>query len=164
MDIYIRSEGCNDPGKTPGTCGIAYIYVNGKDHSVHGRGHNVVVVDDATGNYAPQKSYTCSSLALRPRRIFALIMYLFIYLFKEYARTATIEADNKRNIYENTFFLLLCIGNYTLLFSRLCPVRWNVANYTPHCNRPSGIFVLAGFSGETSLGWPISHWAGFFFH
>ena len=37
---------------------------------------------------------------LRPRRI-----------LKEYARTATIEADSKRNIYENTIFKLLCIGN-----------------------------------------------------
>lgn len=50
MDIHIRSEGCNDPGKVPNTCGIAYIKVNGEDHSLHGRGHNVVIVDAATGN------------------------------------------------------------------------------------------------------------------
>ena len=49
LDIYIRSEGCDDPGKTWNTCGRAYIMVNGKDHSLHGRGHNVVVVDAATG-------------------------------------------------------------------------------------------------------------------
>jgi len=49
LNIYIRSEGCDDPGKTFDTCGRAYIMVNGKDHSVHGRGHNVVTVDAATG-------------------------------------------------------------------------------------------------------------------
>ena len=49
VNIHIRSEGCNDPGITPNTCGVAYIKVNGQDHSDHGRGHNVVVVDAATG-------------------------------------------------------------------------------------------------------------------
>lgn len=49
LNIYIRSEGCDDPGKTFDTCGRAYIMVNGKDHSVNGRGHNVVIVDAATG-------------------------------------------------------------------------------------------------------------------
>ena len=49
VDIDIRSEGCNDPKKTPDTCGVAYIRVDGKDHSRHGRGHNVVVVDRKTG-------------------------------------------------------------------------------------------------------------------
>ena len=50
VDVYIRSEGCNDPQKTANTCGIAYIRVNGKDISLHIRGHNVVVLDEATGN------------------------------------------------------------------------------------------------------------------
>ena len=49
VDIHIRSEGCEDQGMTD-TCGIAYIKVNGHDHSMHGRGHNVVVVDATTGN------------------------------------------------------------------------------------------------------------------
>ena len=49
LDFHIRSEGCNDPGMTTGTCGIAYIWVNGKDYSLHGRGHNVVIVDAKTG-------------------------------------------------------------------------------------------------------------------
>ena len=49
LNIYIRSEGCDDPGMTAGTCGVAYIIVNGKDHSLHGRGHNVVIVDAKTG-------------------------------------------------------------------------------------------------------------------
>ena len=49
VDIDVRSEGCDDPGKAPNTCGIAYIKVDGKDYSFHGRGHNVVVVDSRTG-------------------------------------------------------------------------------------------------------------------
>ena len=49
LDIHVRSEGCDDPGKAPGTCGIAYIKVNGVDHSLHRRGHNVVIVDAKTG-------------------------------------------------------------------------------------------------------------------
>ena len=49
VSIYIRSEGCDDPRKTPGTCGKAYIVVNGKDHSPGNRGHNVVIVDAKTG-------------------------------------------------------------------------------------------------------------------
>jgi len=48
LDIHIRSEGCDDPGKAPG-CGLAYIMVNGQDHSLRGRGHNVVIVDAKTG-------------------------------------------------------------------------------------------------------------------
>ena len=55
LDIYIRSEGCNDPNKTPNTCGIAYIKVNGHDRSMHRRGHNVVVVDATTGNAAVRR-------------------------------------------------------------------------------------------------------------
>ena len=50
MDIEIQSEGCNDPGIAPGTCGTAYIKVNGTDYSPHGRGHNVVILDAGTGN------------------------------------------------------------------------------------------------------------------
>ena len=50
MGIHLRSEGCNDPAKTPHTCGIAYMYVNGIDNSPGLRGHNVVVLDAETGN------------------------------------------------------------------------------------------------------------------
>ncbi|XP_078368661.1 uncharacterized protein LOC144652511 isoform X2 [Oculina patagonica] len=57
LDINIRSKGCNDPGMTPGTCGIAYIRVNGKDYSPHGRGHNVVIVDAKTGTVLGSKSF-----------------------------------------------------------------------------------------------------------
>ena len=47
--VFIRSEGCEDPGITANTCGIAYIKVNGKDYSPHIRGHNVVVINAMTG-------------------------------------------------------------------------------------------------------------------
>ncbi|XP_078371207.1 uncharacterized protein LOC144654856 isoform X2 [Oculina patagonica] len=57
LDISIRSEGCNDPDKTAGTCGLAYIYVDGADQSLHGRGHNVVVVDIATGTVLDKRSF-----------------------------------------------------------------------------------------------------------
>ena len=49
LDIHIRSEACDDPGRVPGTCGYTYIKVNGTDHSLHLRGHNVVIVDSKTG-------------------------------------------------------------------------------------------------------------------
>ena len=49
LDIQIRSEGAEDAGVTPGTCGFAYIKVNGKDYSPRRRGHNVVIVDAKTG-------------------------------------------------------------------------------------------------------------------
>ena len=49
MGIRLRSEGCNDGDKKPETCGIAYIYVDGVDKSLQGRGHNVVILDARTG-------------------------------------------------------------------------------------------------------------------
>ncbi|KAJ7323452.1 hypothetical protein OS493_031652 [Desmophyllum pertusum] len=57
VDIFVRSEGCEDPGKAPNTCGIAYIKVNGKDHSLRGRGINVVVVDATAGVVLETKTY-----------------------------------------------------------------------------------------------------------
>ena len=47
LQIYIESEGCNDPGISG--CGHATIRVNGKDYSKHRRGYNVVVVNGRTG-------------------------------------------------------------------------------------------------------------------
>ena len=49
VDVYIKSEAYFDLPTTRNTHGIAYIKVNGEDYSRHGRGHNVVVVDGATG-------------------------------------------------------------------------------------------------------------------
>lgn len=48
LNVYIRSEGFNDPGKTSET-GTAFIIVDGKDYSPNLRGHNVVIVDAKTG-------------------------------------------------------------------------------------------------------------------
>lgn len=51
VDIHIRSEGCEDQGRTAvsNSCGFTKIEVNGKDFCPHGRGYNVVVVDGRTG-------------------------------------------------------------------------------------------------------------------
>lgn len=50
LNIYIRSEGFNDPPKTSGAESRAYIVVNGKELSSNFyRGHNVVIVDAKTG-------------------------------------------------------------------------------------------------------------------
>ncbi|KAL9972050.1 hypothetical protein ACROYT_G018289 [Oculina patagonica] len=55
LNISIRSEGNDDPGKT--ASGVAYIFVNGKDYSPQGRGHNVVTVDAETGAVLGAKSF-----------------------------------------------------------------------------------------------------------
>ena len=47
LSIYIRSEGCSDPGITG--CGRGIIRVNGTDYSPHGRGYNLVTVNADTG-------------------------------------------------------------------------------------------------------------------
>ena len=60
VGIRLRSEGCNDGDKKPETCGIAYIYVDGMDKSPHGRGHNVVAVDAATGTVLLRSSMISS--------------------------------------------------------------------------------------------------------
>ena len=46
VDIYVRSEGKNDPN----TLCLSYIKVNGREYSSRHRGHNVVIVDGSTGN------------------------------------------------------------------------------------------------------------------
>ena len=55
LPIYIRSEGCNDPGITG--CGRAVIRVNGNDVSQHKRGYNIVVVHGNTGNVESSTSF-----------------------------------------------------------------------------------------------------------
>ncbi|CAH3108178.1 unnamed protein product [Pocillopora meandrina] len=56
LDIYIRSEGCDDPGKAP-ICGKAYIKVDGTDYSLQERGFNVVVVNGETGVFLEARSF-----------------------------------------------------------------------------------------------------------
>ena len=41
MSVFLRSEGCNDPGKTG--CGRGYIQVNNQEYSLFSRGVNVAV-------------------------------------------------------------------------------------------------------------------------
>ena len=48
IDVSVRSEACDDPGKTSG-CGISTIIVDGEQVSRKQRGHNVVVMDELTG-------------------------------------------------------------------------------------------------------------------
>ena len=66
MDIHIRSEGYEDPDIV-NRGGTAYIEVNGHDHSPHGRGHNVVVVDAATGNVT--LSVQCFLIAIKQSEV-----------------------------------------------------------------------------------------------
>lgn len=50
VDIVIESEAYDDPGK--GTVpGVSAIYVNGVDRSLHRRGHNLVTIDEVTGQF-----------------------------------------------------------------------------------------------------------------
>ena len=49
MNIEVGSPGCNAPWSFD-ACGIAYIYVNRRSWLIGTRGHNVVIVDGATGN------------------------------------------------------------------------------------------------------------------
>ncbi len=42
LNVELRSEGCDDPGKTAG-CGKASIKVNNQDYSLYKRGFNVAV-------------------------------------------------------------------------------------------------------------------------
>ncbi|EDO47937.1 predicted protein [Nematostella vectensis] len=55
VPISVRSEGCDDVGVKP--CGIARIWVNGKDYSLHRRGFNFVVVDPKTGRKLDAQSF-----------------------------------------------------------------------------------------------------------
>jgi hypothetical protein len=55
LDLVVRSEGCNDPGISG--CGMAKIWVDGTDRSPHGRGHNIVVIDEKTGQFIKATSF-----------------------------------------------------------------------------------------------------------
>eukprot|EP00794_Sanderia_malayensis_P017339 gene17339-19070_t len=79
LKIYMRSEGCHDKDKT-GSQGQAYIIVNGIDYSSHKRGHNIVIVDIASGKVERNISFDTSKysefvrmkeflLNVRPRKV-----------------------------------------------------------------------------------------------
>ncbi len=48
LNVQIISEGCDDRGRH-GSCGIAFIRINGKDYARKGRGYNIVVINSNTG-------------------------------------------------------------------------------------------------------------------
>lgn len=49
LNVTVRSEATNDPGKTPSTNGLAYIEVNGKNYAPQKKGYNVAVFDALSG-------------------------------------------------------------------------------------------------------------------
>lgn len=57
LDLFVKSEGCSDVHKTAGTCGIAYIKVQGVERSLQSRGHNIVVVEGATGAFIESQTF-----------------------------------------------------------------------------------------------------------
>ena len=49
------------------------------------------------------------------------------------------------------------VFNFRDLFTIAKNAKWRTCE-TPLCNRPSGIYILTGFSKKTSLGWLIFQW------
>ena len=49
------------------------------------------------------------------------------------------------------------VFNFRDLFTIAKKAKWRTRE-TPLCNRPSGIYILTGFSKKTSLGWLIFQW------
>ena len=64
--------------------------------------------------------------------LLSLCMY-FLKSIHELQRLT--EDDNNRSIHKHIFCKVLCISNYTLLFSALNPVRWNVDNNASYHNK-----------------------------
>merc|ERR1711865_48463 len=56
INVEVRSEACDDPGKTSG-CGISTIIVDGEQVSRKQRGHNVVVMDEVTGKVLDSQAF-----------------------------------------------------------------------------------------------------------
>ena len=54
LNVTIRSEGCDDPNLSGDGCGVAFIWVNGTDYSLHGRGYNLAVFNMTTGKHINQ--------------------------------------------------------------------------------------------------------------
>lgn len=48
LNIQIISEGCSDKGRH-GSCGLAFIRINGRDYARKRRGYNIVVISANTG-------------------------------------------------------------------------------------------------------------------
>ena len=60
VKVRVVSEGCDNRDKTRGTCGIGYIYVNGRQVSPKRRGVNVVVINEYTGAVEAFSSFDTS--------------------------------------------------------------------------------------------------------
>ena len=56
LDVQVRAEGCDDASKRGG-CGTTTIQVGGKDQSQKARGHNVVVLDQSSGDVVDTESF-----------------------------------------------------------------------------------------------------------
>jgi hypothetical protein len=56
LDVDIRAEGCDDPGRRGG-CGLSSVKIGGKDVAMHNRGHNVAVLDESSGTVLASESF-----------------------------------------------------------------------------------------------------------
>ena len=56
IKLEVRSEGCDDKGKTSG-CGVTTIRVDGEQVSRKQRGHNVVTLDETTGEVLSAQAF-----------------------------------------------------------------------------------------------------------
>ena len=74
MDMYLRSEGCDDPGVIP--CGTTIIKVHGVDHSLHQRGHNIVVVNAESGTRYSKKSCLAVPFCITFDNFYSLFSFL----------------------------------------------------------------------------------------
>ena len=60
VKVRVVSECCDNSDKTRGTCGIGYIYVNGRQVSPKRRGFNVVVINEYTGAVENSRAFDTS--------------------------------------------------------------------------------------------------------
>lgn len=59
LNVSVKSEGTNDPGKTPSTNGLAYISVNGKNYAPQTKGWNIAVFDALSGRFLTSAAFDC---------------------------------------------------------------------------------------------------------
>ncbi|XP_068673513.1 polycystin-1-like [Montipora foliosa] len=59
LNVTVRSEGANDPGRTASTSGRAYIKVNGKNYALQSKGFNVAAFDALSGRFFASATYNC---------------------------------------------------------------------------------------------------------
>ena len=129
----------------------------------------VIVVTDGKATDSGQLDGAASALRSQETTIIA------VGVGENYERSELERmAGNPRNVYTADFKDLrnvieqikqsACQGR---VFSHFIYFSFNpevlvITSGTPLCNTPSGSFILTGFSGKKSLGWPISYWVGLF--